>query len=338
MNRHRTAFLILLVVLLPIAAGAQSPDSSAAMVTSISGSAVLGVRGTSTPLELGQDIPLGATVKAETGSVAVVFRGGEFFELKEKEELTFGATPAASTLSDRGATRGVGADETVAVTDSRVELSDRRKRLHQLANISTIRGDAMPIAVSPRLVVADPAFQFIWFDSDSAAAGTEKSYTLVLRDEHTVVAQKDLRGPAYRINSIGVEDVAKEFRLAPGRHYSWGIFERSKLPAPETKLDASFVIADEGTLSAAAAMQKKQERLVDDKKVDETSSHMLLAMYYLDERERLYADALPHLFAIADTPKGRAYADAEIVRVLQRFGNQVSVVAGYIAARMGTRN
>lgn len=311
----------------------QTADSVAAMVTSVTGKATMLAKGTETNLELGQDVMSGAVVRVESGMASVVFHSGEFMELKEREEMTFGMTPAQSLLKENGLTRGVGIDESFTAIESGVELSEKKKRLYQLADIPGIRGDVLAIPVSPRLVVSDPAVTFIWFDSDSLSAGAEKTYQLVIRDEKGVVAKKEVRGLAYRINSIGIEDIARDLRFEPERHYTWGVFDQSKSAAQDAKLDAAFVIADTATLAASAAMRRRHEDLLERKKIDETSAHVLQALYYMDERERLYADAVPHLLAIGNTPSGRAYADPQLIGILQRFGNQVSVVAGYLARR-----
>jgi hypothetical protein len=111
----------------------------------------------------------------------------------------------------------------------------------------------------------------------------------------------------------------------------------TRLPAGPQ--DATFVFVDQAGLNAAAAKRAQLEDLQRTGQVDASSLHMLLSRYYLDDRERLFADAIPHLISLDALPGGNAYAREQMAAMFLRFGNQVSTLAPRIlqsTVKLGT--
>jgi hypothetical protein len=305
-----------------------------AIVTGVNGSATVAVGEKRQPAAMGMDLAEGAALRVDTGMLALVFAAGEYLELRAGETLTLGKDAASSAIGGAAGTRGVTAQETVDVGIEGVRPSDPRDHIYAVADVSGIRGDLAVVAVSPRLVVSDPNPVFCWFDCDSAAAGREKDYVVVVTDERgAVVLREEISGRAFEMNSVPLDGMDAELPRVAGRHCSWGVFEKGRVPAALTDLDAAFVFADSSTLLEADARREAVAALRERGKVDDRSARMLLALHFLDDRERLFADALPQLLALAALPEGRAFADVQIAGILRRFGNQTSVVKDYYLRR-----
>jgi hypothetical protein len=337
---HLRISTFLLVVLLACAARAatdphaQATPPGVAIVTSASGAATVTNGEKQESITMGMDLAEGAVLRVESGTVALVFAAGDYLELKAGESLTLGKDAASSTISGASGTRGVDAQETVDVGAEGVRPSDAGDHIYAVADASGIRGDMMAIAVAPRLVVSESNPVFCWFDSDSAAAGKEKRYVLIIADDKgAVVLREEVSGRAWEMNAVPLDRLGADLPRTALAHYTWGVFEKKSSPSAPSALDAAFVFADSSTLRHADEKRATVLGLHERGKVDDHSLHMLLALYYLDDRERLFADALPHLLALAGTPAGRSYADAQIVGILKRFGNQTSVAAEYFLRR-----
>ncbi len=306
-----------------------------AMVTSVGGKAAVQTGDKESDAVLGMELQGGDVLEVRAGAASLVFMQGEFLELKAGERIKLGADRASSTLSDAGGTRGVGREETIVVASGGITPSQGKDYLSQLAVMSGVRGDNMPVAVSPRLAVSDPAPVFIWFDTDSAAAGAVRSYTIIVRDRKGgIVLQRDVEGIVYRMNTVQPEGIAAAVQSLPERHYSWAVYEKGKVPSPLPEFDAAFAFVDKPGMDNAAERRRMLKSLLDGGKMDRQAYHTLLTLYYIDERERLFADAVPHLLALSDATEARDFADLQLRGILPRFGNQVSVAAAqYFASR-----
>jgi len=197
----------------------------------------------------------------------------------------------------------------------------------QLASVSGIRADVAVIAVSPRLTISDANPLFCWFDTDTTAGSVERGYTLVLRDSHyQTIAEQAVRGKTGTLCCFRFPQPPKGFVSGARKHYSWTVLAEGET-ARQGILDAVFVYVDESGIEDARAHAAGLVRMHELGSIDRTSLHMLLSRYYLDERERLFADAVPHLRALDALPGGSRYAREELARMFLRFGNQVSTLA-----------
>ena len=340
--RYRIAYTVVLYVALAGTTSAASPrldDPPVAMITSVTGKTVVVTSAKEEAGAVGAELRLGAVVTVQAGSASVVFLQGDFIELKAGERLTLGKDLASSTLIDNGGTRGAGGDDALKVADNGIPPQQGRDYLSQLAVVSGVRGDKMAVPVSPRLAVSETSPVFLWFDTDSAAAGTKRSYTLIVRDQDDhVVFQSNAEGSVYALNAMVFEKLAAALKPAPEKRYSWAVFEQGKVPSPLPKFDAMFVFVDSLGMQTADVKRAQLNSLFTQKKIDEQSMHTLFALYYTDDRERLFADALPHLAWLAATPNGRAFAAGQMARILPRFGNQVSVVAAAYTSQLRERS
>lgn len=320
--------------------GGVEPTREVALVTAVDGSAAVtgssAVSGAAedTPLALGMKLHAGAELTVHEGKVSLVFLSGDFLSLKEGEGLVLGATPRESTLRTGSGTRGL--DD----ADARKVASDglgtgRRGRVWQaqLASVSGIRGDGMPIAVAPRLAVAGDNPSFYWFDTDTSAGTVERNYVLLLKDEaNTVIARQTLRGTAGRLNHFRFERPPQGFEARPRVHYHWSILPEGAAD-PQGRLDASFVFVDQAGMDAARAQMRHLDDLRAEGAIDVSSYHTLHCAYLLDERERLFSDGLPHVLALAGVAGGEAYAGEQLAQIFLRFGNQVSALAPLVHRR-----
>ncbi|MCB2204995.1 hypothetical protein KQI65_09620 [bacterium] len=307
---------------------ADEPGKEVALVTSVSGAVTLRTGEAEAALKIGTRLRTGDVVNVKEGSAALVFLTGEYLALSAGESLTVGEDRASCTISSGAATRGLGPDDGMTVAADGVDAGqDDDFWQSQLASVSGIRADAEVIAVSPRLTVSDPNPLFCWFDTDTTAGPVERSYTLILRDAHyETIAERTVRGKTGMLATFRFEQMPKGFEAAARKHYSWTILPEGGQPKKGI-LDAVFVYVDDGGLADAHAHAAGLQRMLELGSIDETSFHMLLSRYYLDERERLFADAIPHLRILASTDAGSAYARQELAHMFLRFGNQVSTLA-----------
>ena len=340
MIRHFPLLTALLFILIAVHAAGQDGGTAAdaaaadagqpdvAMVTSVSGKAACFTGGEELPLELGARLREGDEVVVTSGRAALVFLAGDYLALGEGERLTLGPSLEESTVEQGGGTRGLGADDGTNVAAGGVDAGRKRYRWQsQLASVSSIRADAAVIAVAPRLTISGPNPVFCWFDTDTASGDAERSYTLVLFDaEGARIATEQLRGRAGVLNTHRFANLPAGLRALPRTHYSWTVIPAGET-VPEGRQDATFVYVDAAGLEAAAAQRQRIAKLHDSGQMDDASMHMLLSRYFLDERERLFADAIPHLIALQSQPGGGTYAREQLAEMFLRFGNQVSVLA-----------
>ncbi|MBL0173936.1 MAG: hypothetical protein IPP94_01515 [Ignavibacteria bacterium] len=341
MKTGRYGFAYTAVLFLALATASAAPwteDPPVAMVTSVTGKAVAMTAAKEEAIVVGAELRQGSVVKVQAGSASVVFLQGDFIELKMGEQLTLGKDLASSALNDNGATRGVTKEDAVKVSENGIPPQQGRDYLSQLAVVSGIRGDKMAVPVSPRLALSETAPVFYWFDTDSAAAGAKRAYTIMVRDQNDrIVFQKNAEGAVYEMNQASFDNLAASLKASPEKRFTWAVFEDGKVPNPLPKFDAMFVYVDSLGFRAAGEKREQMQSLLAAKKMDEQSFHTLLALYYTDDRERLFADAIPHLEWLAATPSGRGFALEQMARILPRFGNQVSVVAARYAAQLRDR-
>jgi hypothetical protein len=337
---NTTPYIMLLVLLgtlfgvtpLP----ADEPGKEVALVTAVSGQATVKAGEEESPLKLGMRLRLGDEIAVAGGKVSLVFLGGDFVSIKDGETLKLGATLKESSLTTGGATRGLGVDDATSVGSNGLG-SGRSRRVWQaqLASVSGIRGDGMPIAVAPRLALAGENPRFYWFDTDTSSGEIERRYLLVLKnEENTVIAREQVRGTAGRLNSFRFARPPQGFDATARMHYQWSVLPDGAA-VPEGRLDAGFVFVDQAGMDAARARMKHLDDLRASGGLDETSYHMLHCALLLDERERLCSDGLPHLLALAALPGGEEYAGEQLAQIFLRFGNQVSALAPLFHSRPG---
>lgn len=337
MKRIHTRLLLataLLMVTMPLGAqDAAKPDDTehgrdVALVTAVRGEPrLLGSQG-ETPLRIGARPTVGDEVIAAGGSVSLVFLTGDLITIRDGERLMLGASLRESTLNAGGTTRGLGQEDATTVSRSGMQTG-RRGRVWQaqLASVSGIRGDGMPIAVAPRLAIATEYPRFYWFDTDTSGGAGARTYILVLKnEENAVIARQTVRGRAGRLNSFVFDPLPAGFEPAPRMHYHWTVLPEGAA-VPDGQLDAGFVFVDRAGMDAAHARQQRLDAMRTAGQIDEATYHLLLAEIFLDERERLFSDGIPHLLALAETPYGEEYAGEQLARTFLRFGNQVSALA-----------
>ena len=324
---YLAAMFLLLACLHPVLR-ADEPGKEVALVTSVSRAATLRSGEESRALEGGMGLREGDVVEATEGEAALVFLSGEYVALKSGDMLTLGTTMAQSTLAAAESTRGLGPDDGLTVAADGVETGqDDDFWQAQLASVSGIRADAALIAVSPRLTISDANPLFCWFDTDTSNGGAERSYTLLLRDSHyRTIAEQRVSGRSGSLCCYRFPSPPKGFEPDARRHYSWTILPEGQTSAKGI-LDAVFVYVDEKGLEDARAHAAGLQRMFELGSIDRSSLHMLLSRYYLDERERLFADAIQHLRTLDREVAGSAYARQELSHMFLRFGNQVSTLA-----------
>lgn len=315
---------------------AQDAEKEVALVTAVSGQATLVNAQGDQPVKLGMRPLLGDELAADGGNISLVFLSGDFVSIKDGERLKLGATLKESSLATGSGTRGLGEDDATPVAQNGVGRG-RRGRVWQaqLASVSGIRGDGMPIAVAPRLAVAGENPRFYWFDTDTSGEAGERGYLIVVKnEENTVIARQQVRGTAGRLNSFRFERPPQGLAATARMHYQWTILPDGAA-VPEGQLDAGFVFIDQTGMDEARGQMQRLDELREKGRIDETSYHMLQCSLLLDERERLFSDGLPHLLALAATPDGEEYAGEQIARLFLRFGNQVSALAPMFLHRPG---
>lgn len=328
----RLTNLLLFATLLMMSGGprllADEPGKEIALVTAVSGGVILRSGESEQPLKLGMRLRLGDEITVASGKVSLVFFAGDFLSLKDGERLQLGATLKESMLTVGGSTRGLGPDDAMTVTDKGLNTNgDSRVWQAQLASVSGIRGDGMPIAVSPRLAIASENPAFYWFDTDTSGTGGERNYVLILKnEENAVLAHQTVRGAAGKLNSFRFERPPAGFSATPRMHFNWTVLPEGAA-VPDGQLDAAFVFIDQAGMDATRAQVDRLKAMQESGQIDQTSSHTLLCELFLDERERLFSDGLPHLLALAAQPDGAEYAGEQITRMFLRFGNQVATLA-----------
>jgi hypothetical protein len=92
------------------------------------------------------------------------------------------------------------------------------------------------------------------------------------------------------------------------------------------------MFVDTEGMAHAAAQRAKLAGLKEKSAVDEMTFHMLSSSFALDERERLFSDAVPHLLALGALEQGRSWAAEQLARMFLRFGGQVAALAPLASA------
>ncbi len=306
-----------------------------AMVTSVSGTVTRTAAGAAeSALTVGDELVAGTVLRVASGGAAIVFLTGEYVAVETGESLTLGATASTSTLATAGATRGVSGEDAVAVADKGMQAQKTEKRWQsKLTAMYGIRGDANTVAVSPRLVVGDTQPVFVFFDPDSTRVGAERSYRLVVNNA-TGAAIHERTITARPMQMVEATLPAPLAGAAPEAGYTWSIVP---VDAPSMGSEARFLIADARSLAEASARRARIDALRGKGAVDATSAHTLLALACLDERERLFADAVPHLLALMRVESARAFAVKQLALMLDRFGNQTAALVPRIAESLPSR-
>lgn len=339
LQRAVVALLLLLLLLLLCAPALSAQQSAAsepvAMVTSVAGTATRATAaGAESALAVGDELPAGTVLHVAQGSAALVFLSGEYVAVETGESLTLGATAATSTLASAGATRGLSGDDAVAVADKGVQAQNTEKCWQtKLTAMYGIRGDANTVAVSPRLVTADTRPVFVFFDPDSSRAGVERSYRLVVKNTAgATVHERTITARAMQmVEAILPAPLAGATAEAD---FTWTI---APVDAPTMGSQARFIIADAQTLAEASARKARIETLRTGGKVDDASARMLFVLACIDERERLFADAVPHLLALMREEDSRTFAARQLALTLDRFGNQTAALVSRMTELAGTR-
>ncbi len=326
--RYFLLALFLFPLLSPAPVRAQDPPKEVALVTAVSGAGTLRSGEDEAALALGMRVREGDELSVTEGDAALVFLSGEYVSLKGGDRLTLGSTLAASNLASAGATRGLGPDDGMTVAAEGVDAGqDDDFWQAQLASVSGIRADVAVIAVAPRLTISDPNPLFCWFDTDTTAGRVERSYRIILRNAHyETIAEQEVRGTTGTLSCFRFATRPKGFDPSARKHYSWTILPLGT-DAGKGILDAVFVYVDENGLEDARAHAAGLQRMFELGSIDRSSMHMLMSRYYLDERERLFADAIPHLRALDALSAGSGYARQQLAHMFLRFGNQVSTLA-----------
>jgi hypothetical protein len=230
------------------------------LVTSVSGDVrVLAGEEEEKALKIGMRLHIGDEVIAYSGKASLVFFSGSYIALAAGERLLLGGTLEESTLKSGGTTRGLVGEDALPVLEQGLTRSKKREVWQaQLASVSGIRGDGLPVAVAPRLTIASENPHFYWFDTDTSGSGDERRYLLLLRAEDgTVLARRELQGRTGRLNSFRFAQLPDGFTASPRMHYEWSV-----LPAgaaePAGRLDASFVFVDREGMELA---RKRSARL-----------------------------------------------------------------------------
>jgi hypothetical protein len=321
-------FVVLLLLGTFIAIADDEPAEEVALVTSVTGNASLISGSEEGALELGARLRVGDEIRVDEGSVSVVFLAGDFVSLEAGERLVLGGTLEESTLSEGGSTRGLNPNDGMTLAADGVDSGPNDGVWQsQLASVSGIRADVTVIAVAPRLAVSDPSPVFFWYDADSSAAGAVKQYTLLLRDaEGKTIARQAVTGNGSTLNSFRFATPPVGFKAEARWHYTWTVIPEG-VTDPVGALDAGFVYVDGAGLEGSQQHRTRLDSLQKAGSIDKSSYHMLMSRYYLDERERLFSDAIPHLTALAALPTGEQYARSQLARIFLRFGNQVSTLA-----------
>jgi hypothetical protein len=325
------AGIIIALICFMLPAQTLSQEASA-MVTAVDGSATYEAEGVSINLEIGSELPSGALVNIGSGTASLVFMSGELIELAAGDKLTLGADIESSTLMSSDATRGPKITDGITVAEEGLGKANSDKWQSQLANIYGVRGDASVVAVAPRLAISSTAPVFYWFDSDSLMRGVERTYTLILKNEEgKEIMRSNAKGKVYEMNAFVPQSLPGSFKVQPGNSYTWTVSEKGKGSASDP--EATFIYIDDEGLKLAAAKREKMDGLRRDGKINEQAYHSILAMYYLDERERLFSDAILHLLALETQPSGMSYSHTQLALLLNRFGNEVSTAAAYYARK-----
>jgi hypothetical protein len=332
MKRTCSTLFLGFLLTLTLHAQQQSP-APVALVTAVEGAATLVHENEESQLTLGMQVREGSNIRVSVGSVALVFFSGELVSLRDGEELALASTLEASSLSTGGATRGLAREDGLAVAGTvSVAADDGDVWQAQLASVSGIRGDAMAIAIAPRLSIADALPTFCWYDTDSSALGADRLWTLHIKDDQgTVLFSQELRGKVGVFNLWRPQRLPPAFRADPRRRYSWGVYAAGA-PAPAGELEAVFVYVDAEGMQNAAAQRSHLTSLMVNTSLDEMSYHTLSCTFSLDERERLFSDAIPHLFTLASWEQGRSWAAEQLARMFLRFGTQVAPLAPVVLA------
>jgi len=307
---------------------AHDPPKQVALLTGMSGGVTLLRSDGEVATKAGARLLEGDVVRVGNGFASLVFLSGELVTLSDGEGLTLGATMESSVLDAAGVTRGLTEGDGLNVADNIPSVADDNDVWQaQLASVSGIRGDADAIAVSPRLTISDARPVFCWFDTDSAATGDERKYLLVLRNASGQgILQQEVKGKVGTFCTWRPETMPEHFFPAPRAQYSWTILPIAAT-VPDGVLDASFVYVDQEGIELANARRDRLQALHSNGSLDEMSLRMLRCVYALDDRERLFSDAVADLLFLAAMPISRPYATEQLSRMFLRFGNQVSVLA-----------
>lgn len=309
-------------------------DDVVAIATSMIGKATVRTSTGEKDLSIGQDLEKGTIIRVTSGKVSIVFFNGDFVEIEKNEELTLGADAKSSTIISAGNQRGVTDAEITSIGQSSVSISNAVLRLSQLTHISSVRGGAKVIAVSPRQVISVLPPTFVWFDTDSSAREKKRSYAFMIFDDRMrEVYRATVFGKVYEMNSCSLPKKSRISLMSPGKRFSWGIYEKGKVPAHPQNAEAKFVISDTVGFRESNATMSKFSKALREKKIDINTYHLLVGLYFCDERQRLFSDAIPFLLALSKNNPTQSYPYQRLALILDKFGNDVSIVAGICAAR-----
>jgi hypothetical protein len=289
---------------------------------------------TTLAVAVGMQLRQGDTLVVDNGSLSMVFMSGAFATIVVGESLQLGSDLESCVLESSTGTRGPKLDGAVAVpaTGSGGQRRPDEWR-RKLAYAGGVRGESGPVALSPRLAMSAPVPEFVWFDPDSSGSDSLRSYTLVLRDgQHRTLLREKVAGRVNGHNRFRPASLPAGFAADSGRRYSWGIF-RAGAPVPDGELDAKCIYVDPAGIAGAAAYRREVDSLLTAGIVDSTSALMMRAMRALDDRERLFADAVPLLLDLTDIPAARRWSMEQLIAVYLRFGNRPTAVAALLQRR-----
>jgi hypothetical protein len=69
------------------------------------------------------------------------------------------------------------------------------------------------------------------------------------------------------------------------------------------------------------------------KKIDRAAHDMLLGSFFSDERQRLFADAVPYYLALSRLAPPAAYPLEQLALLMRKFGNDVAVAGNFCLTR-----
>jgi hypothetical protein len=327
-------FLLLAALLMPVSAALAAKQ--VALVTAVSGVAEMELEKQVTPLSIGMELPAGAVVRVSSGTASIVFLEGTFVELKTGEQILLGDDPDHSKITTSAGTRGLEEEGTTNVAQGGISPGASQEQLVKLAYIPGVRGEKSVVALSPRLTISEDNPVFMWFDTDSTAAGTKRDYVITVRDASgNTLVQSEVEGKVFEINHAQLASMRDKVPAGAELKYSWSVQAKGSAVPPAGRLDAVFLYVDKVGLDQAKQKRMDMDKLVKAGKMDNQSYHTLLALYYADERERLFSDALPHLFELASAQgSGRVFGLRNMIAILNRFGNRATVVSGILTRQL----
>ncbi|NOY06291.1 MAG: hypothetical protein GXO82_06625 [Chlorobi bacterium] len=89
-------------------------------------------------------------------------------------------------------------------------------------------------------------------------------------------------------------------------------------------MPARFVYADSVGMVEARQHIARLRAFLKQKKIDQTTFHLLASFYYTDERIRLFSDAFPHLMYVFKNHRELPYPAEQLAILCKKFGNTTS--------------